>query len=104
MAFTVAGRTRELGVRMALGARAADVTALVVRQGMRATAAGVVVGLAGAWGLTRLIESQLRGVTPTDPLAFAAAAIVMTLAALAAAWLPARRATRIDPMEALRHD
>ncbi|MDP3909414.1 MAG: ABC transporter permease [Gemmatimonadales bacterium] len=104
MAFTVAGRTRELGVRMALGARRVDVMRLVLRQGMRATVAGLAVGLVGAFLLTRVLASQLRGVSATDPVTFAAGAVVMVLAALGAAWLPARRATRIAPMEALRYE
>ncbi|MGH7529918.1 MAG: ABC transporter permease [Gemmatimonadales bacterium] len=102
MAFAIAGRTRELGVRMALGARHHDVMTLVLAQGMRAVAVGVVLGIGGAWLVTRVLASQLHGVTATDPAAFAGATAVMALAALAAAYLPARRATRIDPMVALR--
>jgi putative ABC transport system permease protein len=104
MAFSVAARTREFGVRMALGARRADVVALVLRQGMKAALIGLGVGMAGALALTHVLEGQLHGVSPTDPWTFAAGFALMTLAALVAAYIPARRATRVDPMEALRYE
>jgi predicted permease len=104
MAFSVTARTREFGVRMALGARRADVVRLVLGQGMRAAVIGLVVGAAGALALTRVLEGQLHGVSPHDPSTFVAGAALMTLAALAAAYLPTRRATRVDPMEALRYE
>ena len=104
MAFAVASRTREFGLRMALGARAGDVLRLVLRQGMQAAAVGLAAGLAGAFFLTRFLATELHGVSARDPLAFAAGATFLALVALAAAWLPARRATHVDPMEALRHE
>ncbi len=102
MAFDVSRRTREIGVRMALGARPADVLRDVLLSGARLTLAGIAVGTAGAFALTRYLGSLLYQVSATDPAIFAAAALVLLAAALAAVWLPARRATRIDPAIALR--
>jgi predicted permease len=102
MAFSVAQRTREIGIRMAIGARQADVSRMVMRRGLSLTAAGLGAGLAGALVLTRLIASQLFGVRPSDPLTIAAVVLLMIGAAAAAAYLPARRAARIDPINALR--
>ena len=102
IAYTVAQRTAELGIRMALGADQADVLKLVVGQGLGLTVAGIAIGLAGAMALTRLMSSLLYQTSATDPIAFVLSALVFTAAALAASYLPARRATRIDPTDALR--
>jgi hypothetical protein len=102
LSFQVAQRTRELGVRSALGARSRDILSLVFRDGARLLAPGLVLGLAGALPLTRLLGSQLHGVEATDPLSYASAAIVLCLAAGFASFVPARRAARVDPMVALR--
>ena len=102
MSYAVSKRTREIGVRMALGADPRSVLRLVVGQGMAVAFAGAGLGLVGAFLLTRLMASLLYGVRPGDPLTFAAVAAALLLVALAASWIPARRAARIDPMRALR--
>jgi predicted permease len=102
MAYNVSQRAREVGLRMALGARATDIVASVVSNGMTMTAAGVALGLVVALGSTRLMGNLLYKVSPRDPSAFAAALAVMAIAALAACLLPAWRATRTDPVRALR--
>jgi len=102
IAYAVSSRRREIGVRLALGARPLDVRGMVLRRTLAVAAAGTAIGLAAAIGLTRVLESQLFGVTATDPLTFAAAAAGIGLAALAAGWWPARRAAQVDPMETLR--
>lgn len=104
LAYSVARRTHEIGVRVALGARREDVVRLVLAQGLGVTAVGVIVGVAGALLLTRFIQSLLYGVTPTDPATFAAVLLLLFGVALAASYLPARRAMRVDPMVALRYE
>jgi predicted permease len=103
-AYAVARRTREFGVRVALGATRADVVGMVLRQGMGLAVAGSAIGLVLAAGASRLMASMLFGVTPIDPVTFAGAAILFAAVGLAACYMPARRATRIDPMEALRYE
>ena len=102
MAFTVGRRTREIGIRMALGAGGGDVVWLVMREVLLLAGAGIAIGLPAAWGLTRLVQTQLYGITPNDPLTIAWATLGITFVALMAGYLPARRATRVDPMHALR--
>ncbi|HMD96751.1 MAG TPA: ABC transporter permease [Terriglobia bacterium] len=104
IAHSVAQRTHELGIRMALGAGRGNVLGMVVGEGLRMALAGVAVGLAGAWGLTRFIASLLYGVRPTDPVTFALAPILLIVVALAACYIPAYRATQVDPVEALRYE
>jgi putative ABC transport system permease protein len=104
MAYAVARRTHEIGVRMALGAQTTDVLKLVLRQGLWLTLTGLALGLAGAFALTRLIAGLLYGVSATDPLTFIIVAVILFAIALLACWIPARRAARIQPMEALRYE
>lgn len=104
LAYSVARRTHEIGVRVALGARRADVLRLVLAQGLGVTAAGVIVGVAAALLLTRFIRSLLYGVAPSDPATFAVVLLLLFAVALAASLLPARRATRVDPIVALRYE
>ena len=102
MAYSVGRRTREIGVRVALGARSRDVLTMILRQGLRTVLIGIAVGLAGSLAVTRTMESLLFGVTATDPLTFAAVILLLAAAALLACYIPARRATEVDPMIALR--
>jgi ABC-type antimicrobial peptide transport system permease subunit len=104
MAYSVAERTREIGIRIALGAQPGGVLHLVLGQGMRLVAAGLVVGLGGAFVTTRLLTSMLFEVKPFDPVTFAGACGALFAVALVANYIPARRATHVDPMVALRHE
>jgi putative ABC transport system permease protein len=104
LAYAVTQRQREIGVRMALGAQRRNVLSLVIGQGMKWVVTGAALGIAGALALTRVIRSLLYGVTPTDPLTFAGVSVLLVGVALLACYLPARRASRIDPMEALRYE
>jgi ABC-type antimicrobial peptide transport system permease subunit len=104
IAHSVNQRTQEIGIRMALGASTRDVSKLVFAQGMAQVAIGLAIGLAGAVGLTRLLKSILFQVSPNDPGTFLAVAVILALAALLGCALPARRAMRVDPLIALRHE
>ena len=104
LSFNVAQRTHEVGVRMALGARAPDVVRLVVGQGLVMVLAGLGLGVALALALTRTLRGVLFGVTPNDPFTMVAVAILLLGVALVASYLPARRAARVDPMIALRNE
>jgi putative ABC transport system permease protein len=104
MAYTTTQRQHEIGIRMALGAAARDVLGLVVVQGMRMVFIGLGIGLVGAWALSRVLTSQLFGVTPRDPLTYLSVALLLGAVALAASWIPALRATRVDPMISLRSE
>ena len=104
MAFAVTQRTQEIGIRIALGASTPDVLKLVVKHGMRLALFGIVIGLAGAWGLTRFMTGILVGVQPTDLLTFVVVSGCLLIAALLACYLPARRATKVDPLVALRYE
>lgn len=104
ISYSVAQRTQEIGVRLALGAQGRDVLKMIVGQGMALTLTGVVIGLLASLALTRLMRGLLFGVSPTDPMTFVMVALLLTVIALLACYIPARRATKVDPMVALRHD
>jgi putative ABC transport system permease protein len=102
MAYSVSRRRREIGLRMALGAAQSGVMSLVLRQGMQLVAIGVVIGIAASVLVGRALSTLLFGVSPIDPVSLGAASLVLTLVAFAACYLPARRASRVDPLIALR--
>jgi predicted permease len=104
MAYSVSRRTREIGVRVALGAASGDVLKMMLSQGLRTIFVGVVIGIAGSLALTRTVESLLFGVTATDPLTFGGVTLLLVAVALLACFIPARRATKVDPMIALRYE
>jgi putative ABC transport system permease protein len=104
MAYSVSRRTREIGVRVALGARSGDVMGMVLGQGLRTVLLGVVIGVASSLAVTRVMHSLLFGVSATDPLTFIAMILLLVSTALVACYIPARRATRVDPMVALRYE
>jgi predicted permease len=104
MAYSVAQRTREIGIRMALGAARSQVLSLVVGRAMRLTIIGTGIGLAGAYAVTRLMANMLFGVSASDPPTFVGVSLILVVSAIAAAWFPAHRATQVDPIVALRHD
>ena len=104
MAYSVEQRTQEIGIRLSLGADTALVRRMVIVQGMKLAIAGVVVGIAASWGLVQLMTSFLYEVTARDPLVFVGVPVLLTLVALAAVWLPAMRASKVDPIVALRYE
>jgi putative ABC transport system permease protein len=104
MAVSVAQRTHELGIRVALGAQRRDVIGLILRQGIKLVSLGIVIGLAGAWALTRVLTTLLYEVKPTDPLTFVAVPVLLITVAILACWLPARQAASVDPLTALRYE
>jgi ABC-type antimicrobial peptide transport system permease subunit len=104
LAYSVARRTREIGIRMAVGAERGQVLAMVMAEGGRLVGLGIVLGLVAAFGLTRLLRHQLFEVGPTEPTVFIAVVLVLAVVAMLACLLPARRASRVHPMEALRYE
>lgn len=104
VAYAARQRTREFGIRLALGATAGEVVRLVLRQGLIPVGAGVLLGAVGAFAMTGLVRAELFGVEPTDPLTFALVAVVLSLVALVACYLPARRANKLNPATVLRSD
>jgi putative ABC transport system permease protein len=104
VSYSIAQRTREIGIRLALGARSSDVLGLVLKEALRLTALGVILGLVGAFAATRVLRSLLFEVKPTDPTTFVCLSLLLTLVALVASYVPARRATKVDPLVALREE
>jgi putative ABC transport system permease protein len=104
MAYSVAQRRQEIGIRMALGARASNVLGMVLTQGLGVAVAGLVIGVVGSFALTRLLTSMMFNVSPTDTATFLAAPLLLGAVALVACWIPARRATRVDPALVLKQD
>jgi putative ABC transport system permease protein len=104
MAYTVSLRVHEIGIRMALGAQQNSILKMILAKGVRMVAVGIIIGLFASYGLTRFLASQIWGVSTTDPWTFAAVAMLAVFAGLAACLLPARRATRVDPLVALRYE
>jgi putative ABC transport system permease protein len=104
MAYTVSLQTHEIGIRMALGAQQGNILRMVLLRGLRLGAEGIVIGVAASLDLTRFIASQIWGISATDAATFVSVAILLTIVALAACWIPARRAMKIEPMEALRYE
>jgi ABC-type antimicrobial peptide transport system permease subunit len=104
ISYLVGQRTHEIGLRMALGAQRRDVLKLVLGHGVKTALLGVAIGLVAALGLTRLMADMLFGVSPTDPVTFAGVAALLVIVAMAACYMPARRAMRVDPMTALRYE
>jgi ABC-type antimicrobial peptide transport system permease subunit len=102
LAYLVSQRTQEIGIRLAFGADRSEVVGMVLRQGLALVAVGLVVGLIGAFALTRLMQGLLYGVRPNDPTTFVGVTAVLLVIALIASWLPARRATKVSPIVALR--
>src|SRR5262249_61366292 len=104
MAYAVTQRTREWGIRLALGARGRDVLMLALIDGLKLAFGGAAIGLVSAWILTRWLEGMLYDVSATDPLTFAGITLLLTVISLLACWIPARRATKVDPLTALRRE
>jgi putative ABC transport system permease protein len=104
VSYAVTQRTQEIGIRMAVGARAADILGLILKHGVVLVFSGVVIGIAGALALTRFLASLLFGVTPTDAITFVVVSVLFFLVATVASFIPARRATRVDPLKALRYE
>jgi ABC-type antimicrobial peptide transport system permease subunit len=104
IAYSVTQRVNEIGVRMALGAQSHDVIKLIISQGMKPALGGIIIGVGGALTLTRWMKGFLFGVSATDPMTFATISLLLSAVALLACWIPARRATKVDPLQALRHE
>jgi len=104
MSYTVARRTNEIGIRLALGAQRAQVRRMILRESTGLAIAGIVAGVGGAMALTRLVKSMLFGIEPYDPMTLASGALLLFVVALAASWIPARRAAGVQPVVALRHE